>query len=239
MKIIDDLSKPLAKEDIEFRIGNVQKGNNPQGFSLLAYKTARTDVKRLNEVLGLGWSNEYFYDTKGILSCSISVYDEIIGEWVTRTDVGTESMTEKEKGSYSDAFKRAGFKWGIGLELYRFPFIWINWSDWNNFGGKFTPRSFDNKSVKIKDYVLENGEVKKLTLEHKGKIIYSLGGNYSNPKPASLPKLNKEQILNLEGLIVQHKRDKSGFLKWLGVNDLSEINQENYDKCVKVITAKK
>ena len=42
-----------------------------------------------------------------------------------KQDVGTESSTEKEKGQASDAFKRAGFNWGIGRELYTGPFIWI------------------------------------------------------------------------------------------------------------------
>lgn len=31
----------------------------------------------------------------------------------------------KEKGEASDALKRAGFTWGIGVELYNSPFIWI------------------------------------------------------------------------------------------------------------------
>ena len=133
MSIIDDLSKPLSVDDIEFRIGSVAKakqGEQPKGFSMLAYKTARTDTKRLNEVVGMGWKNDYLYDKHDILCCEILIYDPTIKEWIGRKDVGTESNTEKEKGSYSDAFKRAGFKWGIGAELYNFPFIWINWNDY-------------------------------------------------------------------------------------------------------------
>ena len=33
---------------------------------------------------------------------------------------GTESFADKEKGLASDSFKRAGFNWGIGKELYDF-----------------------------------------------------------------------------------------------------------------------
>jgi len=70
-----------------------------------------------------------------------------------------------------------------------------------------------------------------------GEVIDAMPQPTAAPK--QLPKITKDQILNLEGLIVQHKRDKAGFMAWLGVKDLSEINAENYDKCVKVITAKK
>ena len=47
-------------------------------------------------------------------------------EWISKQDCGVEStFGDKEKGEASDAFKRAGFKWGIGVELYTSPFIWI------------------------------------------------------------------------------------------------------------------
>jgi hypothetical protein len=37
---------------------------------------------------------------------------------VFKSDCGTESNTEKEKGESSDSFKRACVNWGIGRELY-------------------------------------------------------------------------------------------------------------------------
>ena len=44
-------------------------------------------------------------------------------------DCGIESREDEDgnqkKGEASDAFKRAGFKWGIGGELYTAPFIFI------------------------------------------------------------------------------------------------------------------
>lgn len=54
----------------------------------------------------------------------MSIYEETVG-WVSKEDVGTESNTEKEKGQASDSFKRACFNWGIGRELYDYPFIMI------------------------------------------------------------------------------------------------------------------
>jgi hypothetical protein len=44
---------------------------------------------------------------------------------VWKSDCGTESNTEAQKGEASDSFKRACFNWGIGRELYTAPFIWI------------------------------------------------------------------------------------------------------------------
>ena len=91
-EIIKALCEPLKKEDVEVRIGSTAIS----GFSLLAYKTARTDVKRLNDACGLGWKNRHYYDAKDNICCEILIkFDD---EWIGRTDVGKESMAEKEKG---------------------------------------------------------------------------------------------------------------------------------------------
>ena len=174
MNFLEELSKPLSKDDVELRIGNCSN----KGFSLLLYKTARTDVKRLNKVCGINWKNEHFYDSKGLLCCTISVFDGT--QWVDRTDVGVESQTEAEKGSYSDSFKRAGFRWGIGLELYQSPFIWINWETkeaYKTQKGKpvYQPVNFFSSNLEISKYgVNENGEPY-LSINYQGKEIYSSG----------------------------------------------------------------
>lgn len=115
--IIQKLSEPLKITDIDFRIQSITE----KGFAtILAYKDARVDMNRLDEVLGALWQDTYEL-IDGQLFCSIGI--RVDGEWVWRQDVGTESMTEKEKGRASDAFKRAGFRWGIGRELYDYPRI--------------------------------------------------------------------------------------------------------------------
>ncbi len=73
----------------------------------------------------MNWKREHT-TVNGSLFCTISVWDENKKEWISKQDVGTESMTEREKGQASDSFKRAAFNWGIGRELYTAPFIWIN-----------------------------------------------------------------------------------------------------------------
>ena len=115
------LREPLTAEDIEVRVGTI----SVKGASLLLYKTARTDAKRLDDIFNGRWKRRHYMDGKGGIVCEISIYDTELKEWVSREDVGSESFTEKEKGAYSDAFKRAGFAWGIGVELYDAPFIFV------------------------------------------------------------------------------------------------------------------
>jgi hypothetical protein len=82
-------------------------------------------MNRLDEVVGhTGWQKKYEL-INGNLFCSVGVYDQNTNQWIWKQDVGTESMTEKEKGQASDAFKRACFNWGIGRELYEYPIISI------------------------------------------------------------------------------------------------------------------
>lgn len=116
----------LNPDDIEVRIQQCKPVSGSRGgyrTILLLYKTARTDMAILDETFGpLNWSNSY-QEIKGHMYCTISVRDPDTGEWVSKTDCGTESNTEAEKGEASDAFKRAGTRWGIGRELYTGPII--------------------------------------------------------------------------------------------------------------------
>lgn len=113
--------RDLRATEIECRIGQIAR--NGAGLSLLLYKNARTDYDILDETFGYGnWQCKY-YECKGTLFCSIGVKCE--NEWVWKDNAGAPSNIEAEKGEASDAFKRAGFAWGIGRELYTAPKIWI------------------------------------------------------------------------------------------------------------------
>lgn len=116
------LKKPLTAKEIDFRVQSINKG----GYAtILAYKDARADMNRLDDVCTpLWWKREHKLVWQN-LHCIVSVYNEKIGEWVSKEDVGVESMAEKAKGEASDSFKRACFNWGIGRELYDYPVISI------------------------------------------------------------------------------------------------------------------
>ena len=108
----------LQPEEIECRVARVTK----TGVQLLLYKTARTDAALLDEAYPDAWQND-FKALDGKMYCGIGI--KIKDEWIWRWDCGAESNMEAEKGEASDAFKRAGFKWGLGTELYSSPFIFI------------------------------------------------------------------------------------------------------------------
>lgn len=113
------LSRPLDRSEIDFRVGTLIKVGDKCYATILAYKDARVDMKLLDEVFGtLFWQSKYERDSKGVLQCGIGVYNFEIKDWVWKWSNGSESNAEAEKGEYSDAFKRAGFMWGIGRHLY-------------------------------------------------------------------------------------------------------------------------
>lgn len=123
--------KPLDIMDIDFRIQSI---NNGGYATILAYKDARVDIRRLNEVCGqFGWKREHARDNK---NCIVSVFDQENNQWVSKEDTGTESNAEAQKGLASDSFKRACFNWGIGLELYDYPVISVKLKNSNEMGVK-------------------------------------------------------------------------------------------------------
>jgi len=131
--------RKLNKSEIDFRVGMIKKTGEKVWCTLLAYKDARVDMAMLDDEFGqMYWQNEYKRDSKGVLQCGIGVYDAENKHWVWKWSNGTESQTEAQKGEYSDAFKRAGFMWGIGRELYDVPtlFVTMNKDEYYEQGGK-------------------------------------------------------------------------------------------------------
>lgn len=115
----------LQGPEIECRVKQVME----KGAIVLLYKTARTDMDLLDETVGAeNWQCDY-KEIKGNLYCGIGVRTGEDKPYVWKWDCGIESREDEDgnqkKGEASDAFKRAGFRWGIGRELYTAPFIWI------------------------------------------------------------------------------------------------------------------
>jgi hypothetical protein len=88
-----------------------------KNFVMTAYYDARDVAKVLDHVCCIGnWQNEpRNIDGKLYMGIGINIEGE---GWIWKFDVGVESKIEKEKGEASDAFKRAGFKWGIFAQVY-------------------------------------------------------------------------------------------------------------------------
>jgi hypothetical protein len=118
----------LTADEIDVRIGQVDKEG--RYLTCLLYKDARCDMAILDATVGAeNWEREH-YECKGNLFCKVGINTNYAKEgsipnWVYKSDCGSESNTEKEKGEASDSFKRACVNWGIGRELYTAPFIYI------------------------------------------------------------------------------------------------------------------
>ena len=129
LELQKELQKPLSADQIEFRVQSINKG----GYAtVLAYKDARVDMNRLNKVFGVGfWQRKHEF-INGKEYCTVEVWNSEINQWCGVQDVGTVSNTEAEKGQSSDAFKRACFNLGIGIELYDYPemSIKLNNNEW-------------------------------------------------------------------------------------------------------------
>ena len=101
---------------------------------MIAYVDARAVQEKLDKVVGAeNWQDEY-YQVKNTLFCKIGIL--INDNWNWKSGAGVPSKTEKEKGEASDAFKRAGVKWGINRDAYSVETVNLPTKEWN---GKFFP----------------------------------------------------------------------------------------------------
>ena len=107
-KILENLKKEIP---YKWRVQSFSK-NKPQA-TCVAYIDSR-DVQDMLDA-NCVWSDRY-YSEGGLLFCEITIYAD--GREYKRSDTGSESQAEAEKGHSSDAFKRAAVKFGVGRFLY-------------------------------------------------------------------------------------------------------------------------
>lgn len=197
--------RTLRENEIDCRIQSLSEKNGAVGAVVLLYKDARVDMRMLDEVVGaLNWTREHEI-IGDRLYCTVSIFNEHTGEWVGKTDVGTESMTEKEKGQASDSFKRACFNWGIGRELYSAPFTYIQLNKGEWYTGKDgKPKSYAKFTVKEIDYD-ENRNINKLSIvDSKGVIRFTMGGNITASAPAITQK--SEHVQGYDEFVALQKK---------------------------------
>lgn len=116
------LRAPFPAEEIHWRAGATNKEGNRA--LALAYIDARAVMDRLDEVIGpTGWADTYEEWKAGAVKAGIGICNE---EWVWKYDGADDTNFEATKGGFSDAFKRAAVKWGIGRYLYQLPRVWVS-----------------------------------------------------------------------------------------------------------------
>lgn len=171
----------LRPEEIECRVQRISEGkgrNEGKYFAtLLLYKDARCDMRLLDETFGPeNWQRDHKTE-RGNLFCGIGVWDEQKKVWVWKWDAGSESNQDAEKGHASDSFKRAGFNWGIGRELYTAPFVYIELMDkeYDIVQGKPKAKSLDAVVREI-NYNDKREIVSLVITDRKGNIVrYAYG----------------------------------------------------------------
>lgn len=200
--------RKLTANEIDVKVKKVTSN----GALLLLYKTARVDMQVLDEKFGAGnWQCDY-KTINGVLYCGIGVY--LDSQWVWKWDCGIESREDGEgnekKGEASDAFKRAGFKWGIGRELYTTPFIWANIPTKKNASGKYDLLDPFQKFFVDQIGYDTDGNINKLQIKSdKGETVFSF--------PKGTPKA-KEQTLS------EAKEPEGGWVKYLTSDHIVRIN---------------
>lgn len=118
MTLYPDLWNALAAE---FYPGDVK--TRKQGGRDLSYITARTAMNRFDDVLGPeNWWDDYRPNGETSIICALSIVLPD-GRTLTKQDAGgaagMSDAGDDDKSTFSDAFKRAAVKFGVGRYLYQ------------------------------------------------------------------------------------------------------------------------
>lgn len=231
-KIKELLLDKTPKDRVKFRIG--RKYANNQRAHMLAYVDARYVQDRLDNVIGAeNWSND-FQVIDNTLFCSITVVFPD-GKVVTKTDCGTESNVEKEKGEASDAFKRSAVMLGIGRDLYDLPNHYNMHADLNEKGfppKNWTPQGWGDHNHKEHSHVQATleptssikpqpvhqdkepeivKEKKNNLQEYADEIVKRASVNAPDGEPKAKQESTTEYVI-VNNLRLDHETDKSRLL---------------------------
>lgn len=231
--------RALKASEIDCRIQSIgQNKTGAVGTTILLYKDARVDMNILDETVGaMNWQREHSV-VNGNLYCTISIWDEVKEQWISKSDVGTESNTEKEKGQASDSFKRAGFNWGIGRELYSAPFVYIQLdkSEYIERNGKLT----SNAKFKVKDIAYDENRniVRLVVVDSKGKVRYTFGENTQQQTQETVYNWKTLKARATQGGISEDelKRYLKDTLKVAGTDSMT---QEHYQQAFNWVNAQR
>lgn len=173
--------RPLTADEVECRIGNTYQ--DQAAVTLLLYKTARTDMALLDEVVGNNNWRTDFMEVHGNLFCQLSIWDAEKQEWIPKMDCGIESQQTDDnakKAEASDALKRAGFQVGIGRELYTAPLIWIRGIEFKGAKGNIPYKDGKRLRPKVEELEVTDGRISFLVITSDGQIIFRYGKTKTN-----------------------------------------------------------
>lgn len=114
----------IPVEEFKWRIMRTYDTDNGVRASYAAYPDARVVSIHLDRLFTpAGWEDEYRInpDNRSVV-CILRI--RMGDEWIRKSDVGNVTDIEPMKGGFSDAFKRAAAKAGVGRNAYEIPEIW-------------------------------------------------------------------------------------------------------------------
>lgn len=120
-KYLPELRRPFTEHAVKFKIQTGKPGGKAM---VITYHDSRLVGERLNWVCPGEWEDEYLMPpwwTTAMATNELICRLTVAG--ITRQDLGVLEPGSQggSKGLYSDAFKRAGVKFGIGAHLYATP----------------------------------------------------------------------------------------------------------------------
>lgn len=189
-----------ARPNFRWKVQSTQKW----GCDCVAYVDARQVMDLLDEVVGSTNWQDHYREVAGKVYCDLSFFvqhEDGSTEWVTKSDCGTESQFEGEKGQASDAFKRAAVKWGACRFLYALDIVKV----------KSLENGTDNK-----------GKPRYVPADDNGKRIYNLTayiqGLQGQQAPPPATPAQKEDIKTLCQELGWTGEQFSAYLKRLGAS---------------------
>lgn len=148
-RILRELRRPFPPEAVNWKIQANPKSPDKSALCV-AFIDSRLVSERLNAVCPDEWEDTYHGiahsgDEAKAVRCRLKVAGMV------REDVGLLPPGVDEvriKGGYSDAFKRAAVKFGIGVSIYAVPQQWIgsgeglkSWPKGDGYGYALTPQA--------------------------------------------------------------------------------------------------
>lgn len=212
----------LTKEQINVKVKQV----TAKGAVALLYKDARVDMDMLDNIVGQAKWTCHYEEIKGNLFCSIAIEVES-GKWVSKSDCGIESAQtdgNEKKAEASDAFKRAGFRWGIGRELYTAPFTFLKVETVQN-GNKY---ELKDKFARFEVSEIEYAErqISRLVIVNasSGEEVFSFGYKRSEffNKRMNVPMITDEQYDTIMTIFPPERIE--GMLKAYKLNDVRGLS---------------
>lgn len=124
-EFIAECRRPFPAEVVLSRI----QATSANSALVVYYIDARHVSERLNQLVPGAWSDTYIPVTLGDqIGVQCSLFATINDDMFRVSDIGTKLANDDMgglKAMYSDAFKRAAVKFGIGVSLYAQPTTWV------------------------------------------------------------------------------------------------------------------